>query len=37
MAKLLIFRGESLLDERELTERTVRICRASQNDIVLDA
>lgn len=36
MAKLLIFRGESLLDERELTERTVRIGRASQNDIVLE-
>jgi predicted component of type VI protein secretion system len=36
VAKLLIFRGESLLDERELTERTVRIGRAPQNDIVLE-
>ncbi len=36
MAKLLIFRGETQLDERELTEQTVRIGRGAQNDIVLE-
>lgn len=36
MAKLLIFRGEARLDARELTEKTVRIGRGTQNDIVLE-
>ena len=36
MAKLLIYRGESLLDERELTEQTLKIGRGAQNDIVLE-
>jgi hypothetical protein len=36
VAKLLIFRGEKKLDERELTEQTVRIGRAPQNDLVLE-
>jgi tetratricopeptide (TPR) repeat protein len=34
--KLLIFRGEALHDERELTGQTVRIGRAPQNDVVLE-
>jgi hypothetical protein len=34
VAKLLIFRGESLLDERELGEQTLR--SGAQNDIVLE-
>jgi hypothetical protein len=33
MAKLLIFRGEAQLDARELTEKTLRIGRGTQNDI----
>jgi len=36
VAKLLIFRGETRLDERELTGQTVRIGRAPQNDLVLE-
>jgi tetratricopeptide (TPR) repeat protein len=36
VAKLLIFRGEALLDERELTEKTLRIGRSAQNDLVLE-
>jgi len=36
MAKLLIFRGEAQLDSRELTEKTLRIGRGTQNDIVLE-
>ena len=36
MAKLLIFRGDTQLDERELTGKTVRIGRAPQNDLVLE-
>ena len=36
VAKLLIYRGESLLDERELTEQTLKIGRGAQNDIVLE-
>jgi len=36
VAKLLIFRGDTQLDERELTGKTVRIGRGSQNDIVLE-
>jgi predicted component of type VI protein secretion system len=36
MAKLLILRGEAQLDARELTEKTVRIGRGTQNDIVLE-
>ncbi|HEU4936783.1 MAG TPA: FHA domain-containing protein [Vicinamibacterales bacterium] len=36
MAKLLIFRGDTQLDERELTGKTLRIGRASQNDLVLE-
>ena len=36
MAKLLIFRGETELDQRELTGQTVRIGRAPQNEIVLE-
>ncbi len=36
MAKLLIFRGDTRLDERELTRETVRIGRGSQNDLVLE-
>src|SRR5688572_31487320 len=34
--KLLIFRGETLIDERDLAEQTVRIGRSPQNDIVLE-
>lgn len=36
MAKLLIFRGDTQLDERELTGKTLRIGRAPQNDLVLE-
>jgi predicted component of type VI protein secretion system len=36
VAKLLIFRGETQLDQRELTAQTVRIGRAPQNDLVLE-
>jgi tetratricopeptide (TPR) repeat protein len=36
VAKLLIFRGETKLDERELTDQTVRIGRAPQNDLILE-
>ena len=36
MAKLLIFRGDTQLDQRELHERTIRIGRAPQNDLVLE-
>jgi predicted component of type VI protein secretion system len=36
VAKLLIFRGDTQLDERELTGKTVRIGRAPQNDLVLE-
>jgi tetratricopeptide (TPR) repeat protein len=36
VAKLLIFRGETLHAETELTEQTVRIGRSEQNEIVLD-
>ncbi len=36
MAKLLIFRGETLLDQRELTGQTLRIGRSAQSDIVLE-
>ena len=36
MAKLLIFRGETQLDERQLAGQTVRIGRAPQNDLVLE-
>ncbi len=36
MAKLKIFRGDTQLDERELTEKTVRIGRGTQNDLVLE-
>jgi predicted component of type VI protein secretion system len=36
VAKLLIFRGDTRLDERELTQETVRIGRGSQNDLVLE-
>ena len=36
MAKLLIFRGKSQLDERELKEQTVRIGRGAQNDLILE-
>jgi tetratricopeptide (TPR) repeat protein len=36
VAKLLIFRGETLHDERELTGETLRIGRSPQNDIVLE-
>jgi tetratricopeptide (TPR) repeat protein len=36
VAKLLIFRGETQLDERQLAGQTVRIGRAPQNDLVLE-
>ena len=36
VAKLLIFRGDVLHDERELTGHTLRIGRAPQNDVVLE-
>jgi predicted component of type VI protein secretion system len=36
VAKLLIFRGDTRLDERELTRETVRIGRGPQNDLVLE-
>lgn len=36
MAKLLIFRGDTRLDQRELTRETVRIGRGAQNDLVLE-
>lgn len=36
MAKLLIFRGETLLDQRELTGKTLKIGRSAQSDIVLE-
>ena len=36
MAKLLIFRGETLHDQRELTGETLKIGRSPQNDIVLE-
>ena len=36
MAKLLIYRGETLLEERDLTEQTVTIGRGAQNTIVLE-
>jgi predicted component of type VI protein secretion system len=36
VAKLLIFRGDTQLDERELSGKTVRIGRAPQNDLVLE-
>ena len=36
MAKLLIFRGETLLDQRELTGETLKIGRSAQSDIVLE-
>jgi predicted component of type VI protein secretion system len=36
VAKLLIFRGDTRLDERELTGKTVRIGRGAQNDLVLE-
>jgi predicted component of type VI protein secretion system len=36
VAKLLIFRGDTRLDERELTRETVRIGRGAQNDLVLE-
>jgi hypothetical protein len=36
MAKLIIFRGEAKLDERELKEQTVRIGRGAQNDLILE-
>lgn len=36
MAKLLIFRGETQVQEHELKEQTVRIGRGTQNDIVLE-
>ena len=36
MAKLLIFRGDTRLDERELARETVRIGRGAQNDLVLE-
>jgi tetratricopeptide (TPR) repeat protein len=36
VAKLLIYRGETLLDERDLTEQTVTIGRGAQNTIVLE-
>ena len=36
MAKLQIFRGDTQLDERELTGKTLRIGRAPQNDLVLE-
>jgi len=36
VAKLLIFRGDTQLQERELTGQTIRIGRGSQNDIVLE-
>jgi len=36
VAKLLIFRGETLLDQRELTGETLRIGRSAQSDIVLE-
>ena len=36
MAKLLIFRGDTQLDERELAGKTVRIGRGPQNDLILE-
>jgi predicted component of type VI protein secretion system len=36
VAKLLIFRGDTELDRRELTNQTVRIGRGPQNDLVLE-
>ena len=36
MAKLIIFRGEAQIDERELKEQTVRIGRGAQNDLILE-
>jgi tetratricopeptide (TPR) repeat protein len=36
VAKLLIFRGETQLDERQLAGQTLRIGRAPQNDLVLE-
>ena len=36
MAKLLIFRGETQVQEHELKEQTVRIGRGTQNDVVLE-
>jgi tetratricopeptide (TPR) repeat protein len=36
VAKLLIFRGATQLEERELTQQTIRIGRGQQNDLVLE-
>jgi pSer/pThr/pTyr-binding forkhead associated (FHA) protein/tetratricopeptide (TPR) repeat protein len=36
VAKLLIFRGDTQLDERQLSEQTVRIGRAPGNDLILE-
>jgi tetratricopeptide (TPR) repeat protein len=36
VAKLLIFRGETQVQEHELKEQTVRIGRGTQNDVVLE-
>src|SRR5690349_14248951 len=36
MAKLIIFRGETQVQEHELKEQTVRIGRGAQNDVVLE-
>jgi len=36
VAKLLIYRGETLLEERDLTEQTATIGRGAQNTIVLE-
>ena len=36
MAKLLIFRGETQVQEHELKEQTVRIGRGTENDVVLE-
>jgi len=36
VAKLLIFRGDTELDRRELRQQTVRIGRGPQNDLVLE-
>jgi len=36
VAKLLIFRGETQLDQRQLSEQTIRIGRAPGNDLILE-
>jgi predicted component of type VI protein secretion system len=36
VAKLLIFRGDTPLEQRELTKQTIRIGRGPQNDLVLE-